>query len=143
MGSRTLCVIAHYLIISLFILPSATLPSALRHEVKPREVSAENLIECYGLPYGGIGFLSHILTYYNIVCIGAGIRPLEPHLKLRHGSVDIVLAIVSLMGSVIIAIYTCVRCRGEWQFVLLAFSKLTLSLTLGISCLHRCWYLAQ
>jgi hypothetical protein len=143
MDSGNLYVIARYLIVSLLILPAKTLPSALKHDIKPRSISIEDLVECYGLPYGGIGFLSHILTYYTIICVGAGQRPLAPWLRLRHSHFDIFLAIISLIGTVVITIYTGVRCRGEWQIVLLAISKLALSLTLGIVVLHSCINIAE
>jgi hypothetical protein len=31
-------------------------------------------IKCYGLPYGGIGFTSHVLTYYTL-CMLSGEVP--------------------------------------------------------------------
>jgi hypothetical protein len=73
-------------------------------------------ITCYALPYGGIGFLSHILTFYLIGCIGMGVRPLLPGKRLSYSSFDIVVAICSLLGSTINAIVVMARCRREWQF---------------------------
>ena len=29
---------------------------------------AEEML-CYGIPYGGIGFASHIITYYTLICL--------------------------------------------------------------------------
>jgi hypothetical protein len=81
--------------------------------------------------------LSHFLTYYTLGCIGIGVRPLLPSRDIRHNRLDLLLAMLSLAGSSIIAIYTCVRCHQEWQFVLLAVWKLILSCNLGAACVHR------
>ena len=130
------------LIISFFLHAKSVLaspspsndPHPLLHRTN-QEASSE--IKCYGLPYGGIGFLSHILTYYSIICIGVGVRPLLPRMHLRHSIFDLVVAICSLLGSSINAIVVMARCRREWQFLLLALWKLGLSCTLGCMCIHR------
>ena len=51
-------------------------------------------ITCYALPYGGIGFLSHVLTYYSIVCIGIGVRPIMPGRPIKHKHTDSIMAII-------------------------------------------------
>ena len=35
-------------------------------------------ITCYTLPYGGLGFASHILTYYTLFMLFSGRQPLRP-----------------------------------------------------------------
>lgn len=130
------------LIISLFLHAKSVLaspspsndPRPLLHRTNQE---ASNEIKCYGLPYGGIGFLSHILTYYSIICIGLGVKPLLPGVHLRHSIFDLVVAICSLLGSSINAVVVMARCRREWQFLLLALWKLSLSCTLGCMCVHR------
>jgi hypothetical protein len=44
-------------------------------------------IACYSLPYSGLGFASHVLTYYT-VCLGYGRKPLWPSFKpVRYGKI--------------------------------------------------------
>ena len=94
-------------------------------------------IQCYSLPYGGIGFLSHVLTYWTLYCLWFSRRPLGPCRPLKGNSrADVVIGVTTLIGCVSLAIVTMSRCRNRWQFVLIAFSKLCLSLTCGITTLH-------
>jgi len=99
---------------------------------------AINQITCYALPYGGIGFLSHILTYYSIICVGLGVRPLLPGLPIEHRFITLIMAIISLIICCVLSIVTMARCHKEWQFLLLAMWKFLLSITVNIMGIHRC-----
>ena len=39
---------------------------------------AKDEIGCYALPYGGLGFTSHVLTYLTVFCLSHGRTPLMP-----------------------------------------------------------------
>ena len=96
-----------------------------------RGTSISSEIKCYGLPYGGIGNASHVLTYWTLGCIFFYRRPWCPWSPLRAGKFDIWLGIVQVVVSAGIAGLTISRCRNRWQFILLAAARLQFSLTLG------------
>jgi hypothetical protein len=56
---------------------------------------------------------------------------------MKHSSIDLLLALLSLAGSCGIALYTAIRCQGEKEFLLLAMWKLLLSITLGAAAISR------
>lgn len=113
-------------------------------------------IKCYNLPCGGIGFMSHVLTYYTAVMIMLGKTPLlpRPGENLKHSRLDILLGALTLIVSVPIAAMTMDACRNRWQYVLIgkiailpssvfsnaehhiAFWKLFLSFTLSAISIH-------
>lgn len=93
-------------------------------------------LQCYGLPYGGMGFASHILTYYTIIMLSYQRRPWMPWKKNSHRLVDITLTICGLIATIIITVLTIIRCRNRWQFVAIATWKLILSVTLGVLSFH-------
>ncbi len=98
--------------------------------------SLEEEIQCYSLPYGAIGFLSHILTYYTIGVLSAQRHPWAPWKRNKRNGLDIWLALIGLVGTIIISALTMVRCRSRWQFIAIAAWKLDLSVTFGCLSLH-------
>lgn len=94
--------------------------------------SLQDEIKCYSLPYGGIGFLSHMLTYWAMFWLGFGRRPWMPWKHLDEGIFDLVLMTGQLLISIAIASFTIVRCQDRWQFVLIATWKLVTSVEVGI-----------
>ena len=97
--------------------------------------SLKDEIKCYALPFGAIGFVSHLLTYYTIVMLGIGKSPWRWR-ENRHWKLDFVLSVTGLLWTLAASILTMVRCRQKWQFMLLAFWKLMLSLTLSSMAVH-------
>ncbi|KAF8892898.1 hypothetical protein BD779DRAFT_1436605, partial [Infundibulicybe gibba] len=90
-------------------------------------------ITCYSLPYGALGFVSHVLTYYTIGCLWAGRSPLWPRRKVKYTRVDLAIGIVGLCISTGLAIHTLVKCRDTWQLLVIAVWKLSMSLLNGIT----------
>jgi hypothetical protein len=101
---------------------------------RPGSTLKDNL-KCYTLPFGAIGFVSHLLTYYTVLLLGLGRSPWcwKP---LADGLFDIAFAVLGLVCTLAVTILAMIRCRGQWQFVLLAFWKLAMSLTLSITTIH-------
>jgi hypothetical protein len=93
-------------------------------------------LQCYGLPYGGIGFASHILTYYTIIMLSYQRSPWMPWKRNHHKWIDITLAVFGLVATIILTFLTILRCRNRWQFVAMATWKLILSVTFGILSFH-------
>lgn len=93
-------------------------------------------IACYSLPYGGLGFASHLLTYYTIICLGFGRKPLWPFKRVKNGKYGLALAVIGLVGGFILSTITMVRCRNHWQLLVLAVWKFSMSLFNGIVAVH-------
>ena len=108
------------------------LPSWLTNALPEKGATVADEIKCYSLPYGGIGFLSHVLTYWTILVLGFGRRPYWPWRKLSAGPFDLFLSMVQLVITVAIASFTIARCRSRWQFVLIAVWKLVMSAVVGV-----------
>ncbi|KAA8913659.1 hypothetical protein FN846DRAFT_929122 [Sphaerosporella brunnea] len=98
--------------------------------------SLHDEIHCYALPYGVIGLVSHLLTYYTILCLRFQVSPLAPWKPLKHPTFDMFLAGAGLFFCVGITILTMIRCQQRWQFLVIAIWKAVLSLTLGGMNMH-------
>ncbi|KAF8248016.1 hypothetical protein K440DRAFT_681310 [Wilcoxina mikolae CBS 423.85] len=106
-------------------------PGWLKEMTPKKGFDMQSEIQCYTLPYGAIGFVSHILTYYTIVMLSAGLSPLRPWKKLKAPKWDMFLGVVGLLIGTLITVLTIYRCRQRWQFLLIAVWKSTLSVSLG------------
>ncbi|EDR10253.1 uncharacterized protein LACBIDRAFT_316957 [Laccaria bicolor S238N-H82] len=93
-------------------------------------------VQCYGLPYGGLGFVSHVPIYYTIVCLWRGRKPMMPFRPVKYSWFDLTLGVVGLCGSTAMSIVTIVRCRNTWQLLVIAIWKLSMSLLNGITAIH-------
>lgn len=102
-----------------------------------RNGTFQDALQCYSLPYGIMGFLSHLLSYYTIICLITARRPLQPWRHITHGRLDLLEAILSMLGTTTCSILTLVRCRGEWPFILVAVWKAVFSLTQTLVTFHR------
>jgi hypothetical protein len=107
------------------------LPSWLQEMIPEKGGSIQDEIKCYSLPYGAIGFISHILTYWTILWLSFGRKPYWPSSRLSAGKFDLCLSLIQITITVGLASFTIVRCRSRWQFILLAVWKLTMSATVG------------
>jgi len=115
---------------------SATSLTDWLHNPPYRHGTLVEEIQCYSLPYGGIGFASHIITYYTIAMLALQLHPYAPWRRNKNSGFDLFLATVGLIATIIISSLTMVRCRSRWQFVAIAAWKLDLSVTFGFLSLH-------
>ena len=121
-----------------FLVPYTTAyPTWLKSLLPVSGTSIEAEFSCYGLPYGGMGFLSHALTYWTYLCLVLSVSPWRPWKELEHWKADLTLGVISISGTMPTSIITIVRCSRSWPFVLLASWKMLLSLTMGFSAVHR------
>ncbi|TFK75698.1 hypothetical protein BDN72DRAFT_885711 [Pluteus cervinus] len=93
-------------------------------------------VACYSLPYGGLGFASHFLTYYTLLCLWNGRSPLWPKRRVRYSKIDLWLGGISLIVTTGLAILTLVRCRNSWQLLTVAVWKMSMSLLNGITAVN-------
>ncbi|KAF8242305.1 hypothetical protein K440DRAFT_565706 [Wilcoxina mikolae CBS 423.85] len=122
--------------VSVSVSAPLTPPGWLKEIMPKKGTSLYSEIHCYALPYGAIGFLSHILTYYTIIVLSLGRSPLRPWKRLNSPKLDMFLALTGLLIGVILTIFSMVRCRQRWQFLLIAIWKAMLSITLGALSVH-------
>ncbi|KAI9864677.1 MAG: hypothetical protein M1813_003167 [Trichoglossum hirsutum] len=107
------------------------------NNVAPKKPGTAGQIQCYSLPYGGIGFASHILTYWTLYWLIKGKRPFWPPSPLAKKQFDIWLTAVMLAITIGVSVWTIVRCREDWRVLVIAVWKLTMSVSLGCVCIHR------
>ncbi|KIJ57272.1 hypothetical protein M422DRAFT_149965 [Sphaerobolus stellatus SS14] len=93
-------------------------------------------VKCYSLPYGVLGVTSHILTYYTLVCLWKGRQPFLPWKQINNGRFGLLLSATGLIISVSLAAYTMDKCRNNWQLLVIAVWKLSMSLLSGLTSLH-------
>lgn len=115
---------------SLPLSPSGYLNNTLPHTESNSSTLKED-IKCYALPFGAFGFISHLMTYWTIALNAHGLSPWR-FKKLKHKKRNKLLAVGQLLWTVAMAIYTMANCHRRWQFVVMGFWHLTLSITLGI-----------
>lgn len=105
-------------------------------------LTIEEEIQCYSLPYGGIGFTSHILTYYAVAMLANGRSPWTFQ-KNRHKRLDLGLSLIGLLLTFVVSVLTIIRCRSRWQFITMAVWKLVLSVALGCLSVHAASLIGQ
>jgi hypothetical protein len=93
-------------------------------------------MQCYSLPFGALGFISHILTYYTIIVLSTGNSPLRPRKSLTHPIFDLWLSSIGLVGGFAISMLTVLRCRSYWQLVVIGFWKLSMAAFNGAVGIH-------
>ncbi|OCL14266.1 hypothetical protein AOQ84DRAFT_371440 [Glonium stellatum] len=91
-------------------------------------------MQCYTLPYGGIGFVFHLLVYWMLYRLSIGKCPWRLT-GLKLSDLDSWLAFAGLIGGVTLAIYSAVRCRHHWPLVLLAVWRIIFTIALCIAAL--------
>ncbi|KAK4186779.1 hypothetical protein QBC35DRAFT_500279 [Podospora australis] len=92
--------------------------------------TVQEQIQCYALPYGAIGFSSHILTYFTAFMLSKGRNPIFPWQRLKYKKFNLAVALVGFIITLILTVLTMVRCKNHWAFILIAVWKLVLSVTL-------------
>lgn len=123
---RTVCLVSlvnYILLTNLFICSFIYLHNQTFLDIS----SLDELKSCYGLPYGLIGTFSIIPMLFatiEIILPPINIRRLYNTDSREYFIFVIMSGIIGIMkvGPVI---YTCIRCHGEWDIVLIALGQLT------------------
>jgi len=99
------------------------------------ESQAQDEFKCYALPYGALGFVSHIIMLYNVVCL-LNLRktcfPCSKTTPSKHSCWNMAVACAVLGGTTTLTIITIVRCKNHWRYILLAVEQLSLSITISL-----------
>jgi len=93
-------------------------------------------LRCYNLPFGALGFISHILTYYTLVCLWYGRKPLWPFHKISNTKLDLALGAIGIILCIVMSMVTIINCKNTWQLLVIAVWKLSMSLLNGLTALH-------
>jgi hypothetical protein len=96
------------------------------------QAHARKEIACYGLPYGGIGFSSHIITYYTMTMLYFGRKPLQPWKRVRHKKWSLGLSAASLSATIVLTSLAIHKCKQQWEFMILGVWMLTTSITISL-----------
>ncbi|KAK0745747.1 hypothetical protein B0T18DRAFT_302354, partial [Schizothecium vesticola] len=128
----------------LLLITQANLASAATFDVNQwlKDPGYENggtiqeQIRCYALPFGAIGFASHILTYLTVLCLALGRSPWRPWRELEGRKLNLAFGILGLTITVPLTILVMVRCRNSRSFILIAIWKLILSATMSFMTIH-------
>jgi len=92
-----------------------------------------DILACYGIPYGGLGFLSHVLTYYTMICLACGKKPLMPWKPIKEsGPFSFITCMIGTLVGVILAIYTTAKCHAYWQLTFMGIWKIGFSTFNGL-----------
>jgi len=83
--------------------------------------------KCYNLPIGVIGVVSHVLTYWTVVCLWYGRRPLWPYHELVLRMPDLVANTAGFFLCIAISAITLNNCKETWEFMVIAVWKLSTS----------------
>src|SRR6266446_7060981 len=90
------------------------------------------VLQCYNLPFGALGFGSHVLTYYTIFCLWYGRSPLWLCHKITLTKLDFLLNIVGLGVCIATSAITIKNCKHTWQLLLIVVWKLSMSVLNGL-----------
>ena len=91
----------------------------------------------YGLPYGVLGAISHVLTFYVILCHYYGRRPLMPWKHLKKQVFNMYWVVISSIVSIVIAIVTLTRVKETPPLVVLVAMQIVLSFIMDALNVHR------
>lgn len=136
--SRNTDLLRNIVFVSCILLPytqsAPTSAAAWWNNLIPRNQENPTIAEelkCYSLPFGFLGFLSHILTHWTVACNTLGRSPCWPPRKLTSGRFDIALGLSQILVTTVAAIITMARCHDRWEISLLAFWKLVMGVAAG------------
>ncbi|OCK76937.1 hypothetical protein K432DRAFT_132845 [Lepidopterella palustris CBS 459.81] len=105
---------------------------AANHTNAAISAALQEEMQCFVLPYGGIGFAFHCITYWIVFWLLVDESP-WCFKDLRYGKIDLGLAIIALVGGAALPIYSAIRCRHHWPLVLICIWKIFLSLMVGLT----------
>jgi hypothetical protein len=89
-------------------------------------------VRCYNLPFGVLGFVSHLISYWNVFWLLAYRRPWWPKKLVKYKKINLVTSSLSLIGTVGPSIITLLRCRSEWRFEFIAVWKIIFGVSVFI-----------
>jgi hypothetical protein len=98
-------------------------------------------LECFGVPFGALGFLSELVLLYTTCCLLFGVKPspwspFQPK-KFRffqpaeRGWCNLLLGIATTITIAPLAVLTMIRCRTRWELVLVCIFRMGIGMSVG------------
>lgn len=94
---------------------------------------------CYAFPYGLLGFAAHLAMFYGIALSSFNRCPWNYRRPLEHSKRDLVFGISGLVISCVFTVITLYRCSGAKYYVLIALSKILMTLASSAVGIHIAW----
>ena len=121
-----------------FTPPHYKVPTLTPRFLPPTNATTlQSHVQIYAVPYGVLGFVSHALTFYVILCHLLGRRPLLPWQNLEKTTWNIFLVTLSSFISVVLSAVTLARTRGSQPLMILAGMQLVLGVIVDAVHVHR------
>jgi hypothetical protein len=99
---------------------------------------AREELSCYTLPYGGLGFVNHILLTYTTLCIAIGRAPLIPWRQIEIPLTRVLLCTTAFAISFAISVDAAVQCRHTTAFEFIGIEHIFIAATVyGIAMFSR------
>jgi hypothetical protein len=108
-------------------------PAAPSPDLSALHEEASIQAACYSLPYGAVGFSSHLITYYTMIVLILGLRPLCPWRRLEFPLSGFISGTISFIGTTIVTSVSISRCAGELPFRLIGAWMLMTSVAVSIT----------
>jgi hypothetical protein len=108
-------------------------PFAPPEAISALHAEALSQASCYSLPYGAVGFCSHLITYYTMIALIFGRTPLAPWRRLEFPISGFITGAASLLGTTIVTSISISRCAGELPFRLVGAWMLMTSIAVSIT----------
>lgn len=94
---------------------------------------------CYAFPYGALGFTAHLAMFYGIVLSSFNRCPWKYCKPLEHSGYDMAFGIIGLVISCVFTTITMYRCSGARYYMLIAVSKLLMTMASTAVGLRIAW----
>lgn len=108
----------------------------------PQETTLEREIKSYSLPYGAVGFASHLIAFYIIVVLSKSRSPLT--WRKSTGKVfGQIISAISITGSLSAGLMAISRCDSLDSFQAVGLMEIAFSVTLGCFSYHAASWIGR
>jgi len=96
----------------------------------------DDRIKCYAIPYGAVGFISHVFLYITVTALAFGRSPFMFWRTVAHKHIKNTLLITSLLVTLVLTTMSIARCHATLPLLLIATGKLIMAITLYYMAIH-------
>jgi hypothetical protein len=108
-------------------------PYAPPPDLSTLHADAFSQASCYSLPYGAVGFASHLITYYTMIALILGRTPLYPWRRLEYPISSAISGIIQFIGTTVLTCISISRCNAEEPFRLMGAWMLMTSVAVSMT----------
>ncbi|KAJ2897708.1 hypothetical protein MKZ38_004485 [Zalerion maritima] len=122
-------------------VPTATTAAPAPTATSPTDPGDDTVLESkldkYSLPYGVLGAIDHIATFYAIGCHFYERRPLAPHKLIKHKLLNLLNILLASVVTVTIAFVTLSKVKEDKPLLIFAALHVVLDVIKGIVNIHK------